>query len=292
VCASLLAVLGNRPFDLVRRNVVRKENYAAVRRMWSICERPREIAWRYLSGRGAYPYRCELRTPLGRVAPVVYSHDDLVTVVEVFCRLDYAAPPNLRFVVDIGSNIGISALYFLTRNPHARCHLYEPVPRNVERLRENLAGFEERYELTEAAVWDRAGTVTFGVEPTGRYGGIDIPAPETIEVPCAEINDVLEHAPRVDVLKVDTEGAELATVAAIRPELQDRVRVIYLETLERTALHPERFDTSFSCDTLRLTQRRESYARSTVSTDRASESRSAFASNHADVEERSAGPAS
>jgi FkbM family methyltransferase len=178
-----------------------------------------------------------------------------VTVVEVFCRLDYAAPPDVGVVVDLGSNIGISALYFLTRNPHCRCRLFEPVARNVERLRENLAGFEGRYELTEAAVWDRAGTVTFGVEPSGRYGGIGVPAAESIEVPCLEINDVLEREPSIDVLKVDTEGAEVATVAAIRPDLQARIRLIYLETMDRPVLHPERFEPSFACDTLRLAQR-------------------------------------
>ena len=38
-----------------------------------------------------------------------------------------------RAVIDLGSNIGISALYFLTRNADCRVWLYEPVPRNVER---------------------------------------------------------------------------------------------------------------------------------------------------------------
>jgi len=248
-------VLGNRSFGLIARNALRRENYEAVWRMRKVCERPAEMAWRYLSGRGEYPYRPALRTPLGPVAPRVDTHDDLVTVVEVFCRLDYAAPADLRAVVDLGSNVGLSALYFLTRNPRVRCRLFEPVPRNVERLRENLAGYEDRYELTEAAVWDRAGTVSFGVEPTGRYGGIGTVAPETIEVACLEINAVLESDERIDVLKVDTEGAEVATVAAIRPELLDRIGLVYLETMDRPVLHPDRFEPSFSADTLRLENR-------------------------------------
>ena len=44
--------------------------------------------------------------------------------------------------VDFGSNIGISALYFLTRNPSVQVYLFEPVPSNIERLRENLKGYE------------------------------------------------------------------------------------------------------------------------------------------------------
>jgi FkbM family methyltransferase len=252
-------VPANRPWGLIARNVLRRENYAGVWRMRRVCTESGVTAWRYLSGRGVYPWRCGVRTPMGVVAPRTYSHHDLVTVAEVFCRLDYAAPPGMRVVVDLGSNIGVSALYFLTRDPGVRCHLFEPVPQNVTRLRENLAGFEDRYELTEAAVWDRDGTVGFGVEPTGRYGGIGVAAPETIEVPCLHVDDVLEsvleRAPAIDVLKVDTEGAEVATVAAIREDLLDRIGVIYLETMDRPELHSGRFDAAFSCDTLRLENR-------------------------------------
>jgi FkbM family methyltransferase len=252
-------VLGNRPWGLVARNVLRRENYAAMWRMRRVAVQPRTTAWRYLTGRGEYPWRCPVHTPLGVVAPRTYSHDDIVTVTEIFCRLDYDAPADVRVVVDLGSNIGVSGLYFVTRNPQVRCHLYEPVPRNVARLRENLAGYEDRYRLTQAAVWDRDGTVEFGVEPTGRYGGIGVAANETIEVPCLDVNRVLdrvlEEAPAIDVLKLDTEGAELATVAAIRGDLLARIRVIYLETMDRPSLHADRFDAAFSCDTLRLANR-------------------------------------
>ena len=138
---------------------------------------PRTTAWRYLTGRGEYPWRCPVRTPLGVVAPLTYSHHDLVTVTEVFCRLDYEAPPDVRVVVDLGSNIGISALYFLTRNPDVRCHLYEPVAAERGPAAREPRRLRGPVRLTEAAVWDRDGTVEFGVEPTGRYGGIGVAAP-------------------------------------------------------------------------------------------------------------------
>jgi FkbM family methyltransferase len=256
------AMLGNRPVGLIARNIVRPENYRALGRMSRVFVHPGGGAWRYLSGRGAYPFRPALRTPLGVVAPTTYSHHDFVTVTELFCRLDYAAPPKLGVVVDVGSNIGISALYFLTRGHTARCHLFEPVPQNVARLRENLDGFNSRWELTEAAVWDRAGTVSFGVEATGRYGGIGVEGDTTIQVPCLEINGVLErvleHESVIDVLKVDTEGAEVATVRAIRPDLLAHIRVIYLETMDRPELHPDKLAAHFACDTLRLTHRAQS----------------------------------
>ena len=254
-------MLGNRSVGLVARNAFRRENYEAMWRMRRAYVHPAQGAWRYLSGRGEYPLRWPMRTPLGTVEPNLHSHHDFVTATEIFCRLDYEAPGDVGVVVDLGSNIGLSALYFLTRNPTSRCYLYEPVPRNVLRLRDNLAGLEDRFELTKAAVWDRAGIVTFGIESTGRYGGIDVAVPETIEVPCLNVNDVLEmvlaREAVVDVLKVDTEGAEVTTVAAIRDDLLARIRRIYLETMERPVLHPARFSPAFGADTLRLEQRSE-----------------------------------
>jgi FkbM family methyltransferase len=162
--------------------------------------------------------------------------------------------------VDIGSNIGISALFFLTRNDHSRCHLYEPVPENVKRLRDNLAGFEDRYDLHEAAVADRAGRVEFGVEPTGRYGGIGINYERSIEVDCLEINrvleDVLEREGEIDLLKLDIEGMELLTVRAIRPELLRRIGIVYFECeAEPGDIGGEGFERSYANSTCALRNR-------------------------------------
>jgi FkbM family methyltransferase len=156
-----------------------------------------------------------------------------MTVHEMFCREDYRAGPDLGAVVDIGSNIGLSALYFLTRNATSRCHLFEPVPRNVERLRENLAGLEDRWTLTQAAVADRKGTMPFRSEFTGRYGGLGLEGGEQIEVEVRNVNDVLrsvlEAERAIDLLKIDTEGSEAATVAAIDRELLARIGWIVCE---------------------------------------------------------------
>jgi FkbM family methyltransferase len=249
-------VLGGRSFGLVAREVTQPGNYRALVNMARRYPRFRHNVGRYFLGRGSYPYRCEVRTPRGVVAPTLFTTDDMWTVNEIFCREDYRAGPDLGFVVDVGSNIGISALYFLTRNATSRVHLYEPVPANVGRLRANLAGLEDRYVLQEAAVADSAGPVSFGVEPTGRYGGIGVPTKETLTVDCLAINDVLESAleetDRIDVLKVDTEGMEVRTVSAIRPDLLERIGVIYFETEARVELFPDVFETRYESMTATL----------------------------------------
>ena len=84
-----------------------------------------------------------MRTLSGVIRPTLHSRHDMFTVKEMFCR-GIIRPARPGSVVDIGSNIGLSALFFLTRTSGCHGSLYEPVPRNVERLRANLGGYAER----------------------------------------------------------------------------------------------------------------------------------------------------
>ena len=244
---------------MVLREALAPRNYIALARMPRLFTKPLDFGRRYFLGSGEYPYVCEIRTPLGRVAPTLYSHHDVWTANEVFARCDYAAGPDLDTAVDIGSNIGISALYFLTRNRNAQVFLYEPVPRNVERLRANLAPLAGRWHLDTRAVGPAAGAASFGWEATGRYGGIGVETGHSIEVEVAGINAVLEtvlaQRSAIDVLKVDTEGLEVETVAAIDPHLLDRIGTIYFESPRRVDLHADRFDVFYANETVRLTRR-------------------------------------
>jgi FkbM family methyltransferase len=221
-----------------------------------------DSARRYLTGTGEYPHRCRVRTPIGVITPTLFSSHDMSTVNEIFCREDYRASSDVRVVVDVGSNIGVSALYFLTRNPGSRVFLFEPDPKNVARLRLNLADFSGRYEVEEAAVTAADGTATFASEPSGRYGTllVDEPSPfETTEITVRTralngvLADVLGEAQRIDVLKIDTEGSETELVESIDPELLERISTIYYETTAPTPLHTDRFSFHYSCQTNRLT---------------------------------------
>jgi FkbM family methyltransferase len=253
-------MLGGRSPRLVFDSIVEPRQYVALARMvTSYPEFPR-VARRYFLGGGHYPYACRVRTPTGTIAPITYSHHDVFTVHEIFGREDYQSGGDLGVVVDIGSNVGISALYFLTRNHTSRCYVYEPVPRNVARLRCNLAGYDSRYMLQEVAVAARGGMVDFTVEPTGRYGGIGVLGVDQIQVRCRPIDEVLDEVLEcermIDVLKIDTEGTELETVRAIPRDQLARVRTIYYETTTPFNPDPDRFAMHFACETCRLVRDR------------------------------------
>jgi hypothetical protein len=56
--------------------------------------------------------------PLGRIEVTLADRHDLQTVNEVFCRRDYGSSAH-RTVVDIGANVRLATLFFLTRSSHA-----------------------------------------------------------------------------------------------------------------------------------------------------------------------------
>jgi len=254
-----MSLLGDRPLGFVAREAVRPSNWVALARMPSRYPRFLDGARRYFTPAGTYPYRCEIRTPLGTVAPELHSQHDMITVNEIFCREDYRVNAGAEVVVDIGSNIGISALYFLTRSAATRLWLYEPVPQNVERLRGNLRRFEGRWRLDQSAVADREGEEVFSIEPSGRYGGLGATHSESIRVRVRHIDgvlaEVLQAESRIDVLKLDAEGVEARTLAAASPELLSRVRLIFAEDITGEIEPPPGFAGSRRASVLRLANR-------------------------------------
>jgi FkbM family methyltransferase len=252
-------MLGGRSAGFVARQLFEPANYRSLVRLGRVSTEPLRFAHAYFLGGGVYPSPCPVRTPAGVIAPTVYSHHDVITVNEVFCRGDYRLPDGARVVVDIGSNIGISALYFLTRSPEVTLELFEPDPRNRERLRGNLDAFDGRFRLHEEAVGDRDGIVSFGREDTGRYGGIGVATDDQLQVRCRHVNDVLgdvlERAERIDFVKIDTEGLENDTVAAIDRAILGAIGTICFETRRPINPWPERFQMRFAAETCRLIAR-------------------------------------
>ena len=221
----------------------KKPFYLALINIFIFFKSPLEVLIRYVFEVGNYPKQFFVRTPLGLQCATAFSHHDLITLIECFGKLDYRAPKNISVVVDFGSNIGISALYFLTRNSSIKVYLFEPVPRNIERLRDNLKGFENRYELKECAVGMEEGQLDFACDDTGRYGGlIKEGAPyfsewapqKIIPVKVVAVNQVLDQVlsrhESVDILKIDVEGYETKILSHLKTDVLSRIGRIYVET--------------------------------------------------------------
>lgn len=206
----------------------------AVANIFARAHNPVEFLSRYILRGGNYPAIIAVRTPAERrMAIQIYSGEDVQTINEIFCRGDYKVDGSEEVVVDFGSNIGISALYWLHHAPRAFVYLYEPLPMNIERLRKQLAGHEGRFELNEVAVGLLNGEVAFGHEPSGRYGGIGRANMPTITVPCVDSNfelaRILDRHGAIDVLKIDIETMEKVVTERIPAEAAARIRTLFVE---------------------------------------------------------------
>lgn len=214
------------------RAVLRSSNYSALWKIFALCGQPLDFLKRYLGRAASYPAVFDIRTPVGIIKVHVFTADDVLTVNEIFFRGDYGSGKGERIFVDFGSNIGISTLFFLSRAAQNYVYCFEPLAQNIERLKINLAPFEHRYALQEAAVAEHDGSVEFGWEPTGRYGGIGSSIGEMITVPALDSNrvlhDIIEERGQIDLLKIDIEMLE--------DELTRRIPDADAERIERIAV--------------------------------------------------------
>lgn len=223
-----------RSIGTIAMALLRPRNYSGVIRTLVNARNPIDFLSRYVRNSSDYPKSVALRTPTGLLSLQAYSQDDIATINEVFFRGDYESNGNKdEVIVDFGSNIGISAAYFLTRNLQSFVYCFEPVEQNAERLRRNLALFENRYELQQIAVGETDGTVRFGWEPTGKYGGVGRDTGQWIEVECRDSNAVLrqiiERHGHIDLLKIDVETLEKVLTERIPRDLLSRIRKLAVE---------------------------------------------------------------
>ena len=122
---------------------------------------------------------------------------------------------NLRpgdVVVDVGASIGVVAL--LAAKIGCRVLAIEAERANYDRLRANIALNELQLDPLRLAITDYCGTATLYVFPPNRRGhhtlARDDAATGTQTVECATIDELLarQGIERVDLLKIDVEGAE------------------------------------------------------------------------------------
>lgn len=158
--------------------------------------------------------------------------EDVDTLVSNIVREEYGRFPLERdgsyFIVDAGAYIGDTAAYFLSRYPQATVVALEPALASFELARENLAPYGPRAVVLNKALWKMRTRLSLSGGKTGARlgsgGGIEV---ETTTVP-----ELLNLAPggRIDILKLDIEGAEKGLFREGAETWLRRVDCIILET--------------------------------------------------------------
>jgi FkbM family methyltransferase len=155
---------------------------------------------------------------------------------EIFVHkgLVFRTPSSSPRILDCGSNIGAASLFFRRQYPGARVTAYEADPDLYAMTKRNLErNGAADVDVVHAALWTSTGTVTFRAEGSdsgmidGLAGMVDAKA---VTVPSLRLRDVLAND-RVDLLKLDVEGAELPLLEDCLPVL-DRVNAIIMDLHE------------------------------------------------------------
>ena len=180
------------------------------------------------------------RTASGTVVHCPNKPGARVPVYEIFAEdtyrlawlLDGLAAP---VVLDIGGHIGCFSLAVAQRSPRARVWSYEASPSTAGWLARNVTAndLDHRVSTRHVAIADRRGTLSFADNDGGSsLNGVTAPTGSTrqVQVPCITFGDAVAAAGgHVDLVKIDTEGAEYDIVLASDPADWASVERLVLE---------------------------------------------------------------
>jgi FkbM family methyltransferase len=159
------------------------------------------------------------------------NRGDIQAVREVWIEEVYRPPVDIPIdtVVDLGTNIGLTSVWYATQFQASRLLCVEPLAQNAALARRNLAQNGIQADFVEAAVGPEDGTVRFEEDQDYSTRG-HVSASGTKEVPMLSMQTLLDRfgEQRIDILKMDIEGAE---DPVLRGNLDwiDRVQAVIIE---------------------------------------------------------------
>jgi FkbM family methyltransferase len=155
---------------------------------------------------------------------------DQEVFVQVFLNgeydLDLGRP---SVIVDAGANVGLSTLLFANRYPETRVIAIEPDPANFSMLTLNTQSYTTVSRL-QCGLWSRATQLAI-TNPTDDPWGFRVVETIDGDIPALGVRDVMEayRLDRIDVLKMDVEGAEREILSTYDAWGED-VGIIIVET--------------------------------------------------------------
>ncbi len=141
---------------------------------------------------------------------------------------------NPKVILDIGANIGITSIYFVSKFPNAKIFSFEPLPENYEILKKNTENYknikvfnfglgkkDEMLDIFLSNDSENFGGGSFFPEA----GGVST---EKVECEIKNIHDVLVELKikGIDLIKIDTEGAEFDILTSLNKEYLSSVKWI------------------------------------------------------------------
>jgi FkbM family methyltransferase len=155
-------------------------------------------------------------------------------------------------ILDIGANLGWYSMLLGKRCPRARIHAFEPEPRNLALLRENLQqNGIANVTVHPVAVAERSGTMQFfpyAEKNMGRHSLVAQEGCTPIDVRVVALDEFLPavgvQPEQVDLVKIDVEGYELPALRGAQRLLRGRPVIVAEfapKYMRRAGIDPESF---------------------------------------------------
>jgi FkbM family methyltransferase len=158
--------------------------------------------------------------PIDNIQVIVRNNQgsDAFIFGEVFDHryYDFPLPYSPKTILDLGANIGLTAIFFARKFPDAEIACVEPMPANVELLQKNLELNEAKANIFPAAIAVEDGSIQmeigvldYGHKVAGIAYGTALTG-HTLEVEAISVPTLLKKLnwERISLLKVDIEGYE------------------------------------------------------------------------------------
>ncbi len=226
----MIKIFGRHPSRYIKRIPEIPQYIGYLLKCFLLFKNPLRFIWAYFSETSLPQRLVELRNGL-KIHLSEHPHD-IITVFVIFVREDYGEILPGSTVVDIGANIGVFSLYAASRKA-ARVFAYEPNSESYQYLLNNIAANDLQKVIVpqQLAVTSADGeTVKFPTKAS-MYNAIitdesrsDYEFVATISLPT-----VLGAAEKIEVLKLDCEGAEYDILFNSRLDALLRVMAIRME---------------------------------------------------------------
>jgi len=214
--------IGKRNIFTFFSRLINIENYLSILVFFKVHQDPFRSIFREVFSLGSYPKEIYIKTPIGKKKVTIYSINDFSTFNLIFCRQDYLISQKDKIILDIGSNIGLSALYWLTRNNKNIVYCYEPSSLNFMRLKHNLKQFKSRFFSYKEAVSNKNYNSFLKVESSGVYNSLSLKIKKKSSKEFCKVRNInyciqkiISKHKRIDMIKIDNEGEEVRTVSKI-----------------------------------------------------------------------------
>lgn len=193
--------------------------------------------------------RCVKYVRLADFEMLVFANEDVGRRIALFHDFEHEEAEYFRknlkaddTCLDIGGNVGFFSMLMASSCRAGAVHVFEPIPVNAALIGVNIALNDfTNVKVNNVAVADKAGEAQFSISVDSAYSSMHATGrkaeEKSLKVPLVAIDDYLaaNHVARVDVMKVDVEGAEGLVIEGASKLLSDaarRPRIILLELFD------------------------------------------------------------